>query len=205
MFTFSEMLALVQSESSFGAFVFHRRPAGLQTTSDLVRCPTFPLSQLICAEPIKVRLWVLLSRLTLLHGQTLSNVFKCMAAKIPSAWAGMNRTVESIINIRPSRVNSDLRNCLAGKTGRSCENCKNSPKNELILKTIGNRKGSCAWSCSRWQTQPEKICKSQRTNQCHSLCTLYWFVLCNLQIFSGCVCHLEQLHTQSPFLFPIVF
>ena len=75
----------------------------------------------------------------------------------------------------------------------------------LILKTIGNRKGDCAWSCSRWQTQPEKICKSQRTNQCHSLRTLYWFVLCNLQIFSGCVCHLEQLHAQSPFLFPIVF
>ena len=24
-------------------------------------------------------------------------------------------------------------------------------------------------------------------------------------IFSGCVCHLEQLHAQSPFLFPIVF
>ena len=76
---------------------------------------------------------------------------------------------------------------------------------KLILKTIGNRKGDCAWSCSRWQTQPEKICKSQRTNQCHSLRTLYWFVLCNLQIFSGCVCHLEQLHAQSPFLFPIVF
>ena len=76
---------------------------------------------------------------------------------------------------------------------------------KLILKTIGNRKGDCAWSCSRWQTQPEKICKSQRTNQCHSLRTLYWFVRCDLQIFSGCVCHLEQLHAQSPFLFPIVF
>ena len=75
---------------------------------------------------------------------------------------------------------------------------------KLILKTIGNRKGDCAWSCSRWQTQPEKICKSQRTNQCHSF-RMYWFVLCNLQIFSGCVCHLEQLHAQSPFLFPIVF
>ena len=52
----------------------------------------------------------------------------------------------------------------------------------LIPKTIGNRKEDCAWSCSRWQTQPEKICKSQRTNQCHSLRALYWFVLCNLQI-----------------------
>ena len=30
-------------------------------------------------------------------------------------------------------------------------------------------------------------------------------MLCNLQIFSGCVCHLEQLRAQSPFLFPIVF
>ena len=75
----------------------------------------------------------------------------------------------------------------------------------IIIKTIGNRKGDCAWSCSRGQTQPEKICKSQRTNQCHSLRTFYWFVLCNLQIFSGCVCPLEQLHAQSPFLFPIVF
>ena len=75
----------------------------------------------------------------------------------------------------------------------------------LILKTIGNRKGDCARSFSRWQTQPEKICKLQRTNQCHSLRTLYWFVLCNLLIFSGCFCHLEQLRAQSPFLFPIVF
>ena len=33
----------------------------------------------------------------------------------------------------------------------------------------------------------------------------HWFVPCDLQIFSGCVCHLEQLHAQSPFLFPIVF
>ena len=75
----------------------------------------------------------------------------------------------------------------------------------LILKTIGNRKGDCAWRCSSWQTPPEKICKSQRTNQCHSLRTLYWFVLCNFQIFSACVCQLEQRHAQSPFLFPIVF
>ena len=74
----------------------------------------------------------------------------------------------------------------------------------LIPKTIGNRKGDCAQSSSRWQTQPEKVCKSQRTNQC-PLCTLYWFVRCNLQIFSGCACHLEQFYTQSPFLFPIVF
>ena len=29
-------------------------------------------------------------------------------------------------------------------------------------------------------------------------------MLCSLQIFSGCVCHLEQLHAQSPFLFAIV-
>ena len=36
---------------------------------------------------------------------------------------------------------------------------------KLIPKTIGNRKGDCAWSCSRWQTQPEIICKLQSTNQ----------------------------------------
>ena len=38
MFTFSEMLALVESESSFGAYVYHRRPGGSTATSDLVRC-----------------------------------------------------------------------------------------------------------------------------------------------------------------------
>ena len=39
MFTFSEMLALVESESSFGAYVCHRRPGGSLATSDLVRRP----------------------------------------------------------------------------------------------------------------------------------------------------------------------
>ena len=37
MFTFSEMLALVESESSFGAYVCHGRPGGFTATSDLVR------------------------------------------------------------------------------------------------------------------------------------------------------------------------
>ena len=36
VFTFSEMLALVESESSFGAYVCHRRPGGSLATSDLV-------------------------------------------------------------------------------------------------------------------------------------------------------------------------
>ena len=36
MFTFSEILALVESESSFGAYVCHRRPGGSTATSDLV-------------------------------------------------------------------------------------------------------------------------------------------------------------------------
>ena len=76
---------------------------------------------------------------------------------------------------------------------------------KLILKTIGNRKGDCAWSCSRWQTQPEKIWKLQSTNQYNMRIEWHWFVRCDFQIFSGCVCHLEQLHAQSPFLFPIVF
>ena len=37
MFTFSDMLALVESESSFGAYVCHGRPGGSLATSDLVR------------------------------------------------------------------------------------------------------------------------------------------------------------------------
>ena len=38
MLTFSEMLALVESESSFGAYLCHRTPGGSIATSDLVRC-----------------------------------------------------------------------------------------------------------------------------------------------------------------------
>ena len=41
----------------------------------------------------------------------------------------------------------------------------------------------------------------------NSVFTPHIVLICALQfqIFSGCVCHLEQLHAQSPFLFPIVF
>ena len=37
--------------------------------------------------------------------------------------------------------------------------------------------------------------------------TPHILLICALQFadFSGCVCHFEQLHAQSPFLFPIVF
>ena len=77
---------------------------------------------------------------------------------------------------------------------------------KLILKTIGNRKGDCAWSSSRWHTQPEKIWKLRSTSQYYNMRSeWHWFVRFDLQILSGCVCHLEQLHAQSPFLFPLVF
>ena len=37
MFTFLLMLAMVVSESSFGAFVYHRRPVGLHRQRALVK------------------------------------------------------------------------------------------------------------------------------------------------------------------------
>ena len=76
---------------------------------------------------------------------------------------------------------------------------------KLTPKTLGNRKGDCARSCSRWQKQPEKSanCKAQISTISRVNDTDLYD--CDLQIFSGCACHLEQLHAQSPFLFPIVF
>ena len=53
MFTFSEMLALVESESSFGAYVCHRRPGGSIAISDLVRCHAGS-----CKGLSRCRLWV---------------------------------------------------------------------------------------------------------------------------------------------------
>ena len=52
MFTFSEMLALVESESSFGAYVCQRRPGGSRAISDLVTGPEHSSS---CSWPCTQR------------------------------------------------------------------------------------------------------------------------------------------------------
>ena len=60
MFTFSEMLALVESESSFGAYVCHRWPGGSLATSDLVGVCVYVcvcVSVCVCVCVI-VALWV---------------------------------------------------------------------------------------------------------------------------------------------------
>ena len=59
MFTFSEMLALVESESSFGAYVCHRRPGGYRATSDLVRVCMYVC---MCVTLVTMRGWEGLSR-----------------------------------------------------------------------------------------------------------------------------------------------
>ena len=51
MFTLLEMLALVESENSFGAYVCHRRPAELHATSALVRC------MCMCVIVVTMRGW----------------------------------------------------------------------------------------------------------------------------------------------------
>ena len=151
--------------------------------------------------------------------------FSCMLSPIvivehTSAWEGVGGRGEFWRGIPPSNTKDQLpkpqQQLLRPRSGPSSTYPNNRVEKQqveqiskkgikLILKTIGNRKGDCAWSCSRWQTQPEKICKLQSTNQYNVRSEWHWFVRCDLQIFSGCVCHLEQLHAQSPFLFPIVF
>ena len=77
---------------------------------------------------------------------------------------------------------------------------------DLIPKTIGNRKRDCAWGCARginttWENLQIEKHKSVRWPQR----TPSWFVLFDLQIFSGGVYPRAQPHAQSLFLFPIVF
>ena len=83
-----------------------------------------------------------------------------------------------------------------------------SLKEQLIPKTIGNRiKRDCAWGCTRginttWENLQIEKHKSVRWADR----TPSWFVLFNLQIFSGGVYPRVQPHAQSLFiLFPIVF
>ena len=76
----------------------------------------------------------------------------------------------------------------------------------IIQKTIGNRKTDCAWVCARainttWENlQIEKHKSGRRAFRSPD-----WFVLFDLQIFSGGVYPRAQPHAQSLFLFPIVF
>ena len=77
---------------------------------------------------------------------------------------------------------------------------------KLIPKTIGNRKRDCAWGCAwgintTWENLQIEKHKSVRWAE-H---TPSWFVLFDLQIFSGGVYPQAQPHAQSLFLFPIVF
>ena len=79
---------------------------------------------------------------------------------------------------------------------------------KLIPKTIGNRKRDCAWGCARginttWENLQIEKHKSGR----RSFRSPDWFVLFDLQIFSGAVVFIPraQPHAQSLFLFPIVF
>ena len=47
-------------------------------------------------------------------------------------------------------------------------------------------------------------CKAQIRTMCGVNDTDLCIAICRFS-HAGCVCHLEQLHAQSPFLFPIVF
>ena len=66
-------------------------------------------------------------------------------------------------------------------------------RTNLIPKTVAIEK-EIVCEVVRGDKHNLRICKSQRANQCHSFRTVYWSVLCNLLIFSGCACHLKQLH-----------
>ena len=76
----------------------------------------------------------------------------------------------------------------------------------LIPKTIGNRKRDCAWGCA-WgiNTTWENLQIEKRKSVRWAERTPSWFVLFDLQIFSGGVYPQAQPHAQSLFLFPIVF
>ena len=79
-------------------------------------------------------------------------------------------------------------------------------RERLIPKTIGNRKRDCAWDCAwgintTWENLQIEKHKSVRWAER----TPSWFVLFDLQIFSGGVYSQAQPHAQSLFLFPIVF
>ena len=83
MFTFSEMLALVESESSFGAYVCHRRPGGSLATSDLVQ-----------PGAVKLVLWRHWMHPSYMHPVTSENKFHCTMRYIPNQTTAMRRKTQ---------------------------------------------------------------------------------------------------------------
>ena len=81
-----------------------------------------------------------------------------------------------------------------------------SSKIKLIPKSIGNRKRDCAWGCARrinttWENLQIEKHKPER----RSFRSPDWFVLFDLQIFSGGVYPPSATSHTISFLFPIVF
>ena len=74
------------------------------------------------------------------------------------------------------------------------------------IETIGNRKRDCAWGCTRGiNTTGENLQNEKHKSVQWAERTPSWFVLFDLQIFSGGVYPRVQPHAQSLFLFAIVF
>ena len=110
-------------------------------------------------------IWLPRQRVDPMHMHTRRRVLSLhLLSSARSAWQAKTTNSNSCDRaVAQVKYRSTYPNNLGEGTASTEEISKKGIK--LILKTIGNRKGDCAWSCSRGQTQPEKICKLQSTNQ----------------------------------------
>ena len=110
-------------------------------------------------------IWLPRQRVDPMHMHTRRRVLSLhLRSSAQSAWQAKTTNSNSCDRaVAQVKYRSTYPNNLGEGTASTEEISKKGIK--LILKTIGNRKGDCAWSCSRGQTQPEKICKLQSTNQ----------------------------------------
>ena len=77
--------------------------------------------------------------------------------------------------------------------------------NEFISNTIGNRKRDCAWGCARGIKYHLRKSADRKAQISPVSGKNAWFVLFDLQIFSGVFIPRAQPHAQSLFLFPFFF
>ena len=69
-------------------------------------------------------------------------------------------------------------------------------KRRLCVKLFEVTNTTCMRKSANCKAQIRTMCGGNDTDLCIAICRFS---------HAGCVCHLEQLHAQSPFLFPIVF
>ena len=146
MFTFLEMLAMVVSESSFGAFVYHRRPVRLHRHQRFCRHPVHKST--VQPGAVKYVLWRHWMHLNCMHQWRQRTNFTAPGCIIINVWLWLRDWIVGLLY--PSRVVEKVR----GTNWKRCRSyndlpspCKNfaMTRKAQRFSAVSNQLRSASW------------------------------------------------------------